>query len=199
MVGTCAIPSSDPISVSSSNEHFHLCLLALAEKGNRTAPIAARLQSQPTRIDALLGSTDPTSLTAAGWIVFKRRRFPRSSIAFDMTVRLSKLHQNMTAIRPFCYLRLPGNTDHLELAPGPASAGFLFFLRGRVSHCITVGAARFSSAGVQPDLRFGTSSPRFLRFQKRMARSASARTTVSSMCFNAKPLSKWTTSSSSRR
>ncbi len=66
MVGTLPIHSSDPILASSSDHHIHLCLLALAERGNQGTPIAARLQSRPARIGALLGAGDPTTLAAAG-------------------------------------------------------------------------------------------------------------------------------------
>jgi hypothetical protein len=61
-----AVGSSAPILVSSSDEHIHLCLLALAEKGNSSTSIAARQQSHPSRIGSLLGLTDPTTLTATG-------------------------------------------------------------------------------------------------------------------------------------
>jgi hypothetical protein len=66
MVGKVPIHSSDPISASSSDHHIHLCLLALAERGNQDTPIAARLQSRPARIGALLGAGNPTTLAAAG-------------------------------------------------------------------------------------------------------------------------------------
>jgi hypothetical protein len=66
MVGTLPIHSSNPIVASSSDHHVHLCLLALAERGNQDTPIAARLQSRPARIGALLGAGDPTTLAAAG-------------------------------------------------------------------------------------------------------------------------------------
>jgi hypothetical protein len=66
MVGSIPIHMSAPIFVSSSDDHVHLCLLALAEKGNQTIPIAARLQTRPSRIAALLGQDDPTSLAAVG-------------------------------------------------------------------------------------------------------------------------------------
>jgi hypothetical protein len=69
MVGTIPIHVSAPILVSSSDDHVHLCLLALAERGNQSTPIAARLQTRPSRISALLGPDDPTSLAAVGWLV----------------------------------------------------------------------------------------------------------------------------------
>jgi hypothetical protein len=66
MVGTYPIQSSDPILASKSDHHIYLCLLALAERGNRDTPIAARLQSRPARLGELLGASDPTTLAAAG-------------------------------------------------------------------------------------------------------------------------------------
>jgi hypothetical protein len=58
MVGRCPIQSFD--------QHIHLCLLTLAERGNQDTPIAARLQSRPARLGDLLGASDPTTLAAAG-------------------------------------------------------------------------------------------------------------------------------------
>ncbi len=66
MVGVIPIHVSHPILVSSSDDDVHLCLLALAEKGNQDTPIAARLQTRPSRITTLLGANDPTSLAALG-------------------------------------------------------------------------------------------------------------------------------------
>ena len=50
----------------STTDDIHLCLLALAEAGNSPAPIAARIQSRPRRLEALLGHDEITSVQARG-------------------------------------------------------------------------------------------------------------------------------------
>jgi hypothetical protein len=62
MVCTIPIHVPSPIIASSSDDYVHLCLLALVEHGNQSTPIAAR----PSRVAALLGPDDPTSLAALG-------------------------------------------------------------------------------------------------------------------------------------
>jgi hypothetical protein len=76
MVGTLPLHSSTPISVSSSDESIHLCLLALAEQGNQSRPIVARLQSRPARLHALLGSDSPTVMAARGRSAYNFHRRP---------------------------------------------------------------------------------------------------------------------------
>ena len=66
MVGHFPTNSLDPILASSSDSDIHLCLLALAEIGNSSTPIAARLQSNPSHIGSLLGVDDPTYAASAG-------------------------------------------------------------------------------------------------------------------------------------
>ena len=64
MVGTLPIHDNTAISWVSSDESIHLCLLALAERGNQSSPIAARFQSRPHRLSALLGH-DSSAVIAA--------------------------------------------------------------------------------------------------------------------------------------
>jgi hypothetical protein len=64
MVGTLPIHHNTAISSVSSDESIHLCLLALAERGNQSSPIAARFQSRPHRLSALLGH-DSSAVIAA--------------------------------------------------------------------------------------------------------------------------------------
>jgi hypothetical protein len=127
MVGTYAIPLLDPTLVSSSDEHIHLCLLALVEKGNSQTPIAARLQSHPSRIGSLLGSDDPTSLTATGGSAynFHTRPFQYSrprSIRLDrfqtaaVSEELSRLRHDCQAVET-----APDHDgDKVILPPAPA-------------------------------------------------------------------------------
>ena len=68
----------------STADDIHLCLLALAEAGNSPAPIAARLQSRPRRLEALLGHDEITSVQARGGSAYNfltrpfQHRRPRS-------------------------------------------------------------------------------------------------------------------------
>jgi hypothetical protein len=95
MVGTLPIHSTLPISSVSSDDSIHLCLLALAEQGNQASPIAARFQSQPRQLEALLGHDSSAAVASRakdrrtisnavlsneygleqfGWTVFKWRQ-----------------------------------------------------------------------------------------------------------------------------
>jgi hypothetical protein len=113
MVGTTSIPIhlSVPICVSSSDDHAHLCLLALAERGNQSTPIAARLQTRPSRIAALMGLDDPTALAALGGSAynFHTRPFQYSRprpIRLDrfqtaaVTTELRRLQTACCAVKP---------------------------------------------------------------------------------------------------
>jgi hypothetical protein len=64
MVDTLPIHHNTAISSVSSDESIHLCLLALAERGNQASPIAARFQSRPHRLSALLGHDSPAVIAA---------------------------------------------------------------------------------------------------------------------------------------
>ncbi len=129
MVGTLPLHSSTPISISSSDESIHLSLFALAEQGNQSRAIAARLQSRPACLHALLGSNSPTVIAARGGLaynfyrrpfhmcsraqfgltVFRRQPFPLNYIAFDSSVKLSKGHRNMTGTRLSLHLPQHGS------------------------------------------------------------------------------------------
>jgi hypothetical protein len=50
----------------STTHDIHLCLLALAETGNSPLPIAARIQSRPRQLHALLGKDEITAIQARG-------------------------------------------------------------------------------------------------------------------------------------
>jgi hypothetical protein len=50
----------------SAADDVHFCLLALAEAGNSPSPIAARIQSQPHRLESLLGKNTVTAIQATG-------------------------------------------------------------------------------------------------------------------------------------
>jgi hypothetical protein len=111
MVGTILTHVSTPIIASSSDDDVHLCLLALAEQGNQSTPIAARLQTRPSRITALLGSDDPTSLAALGGSAynFHTRPFQYSrprTIRLDrfqtvaVTAELRRLRTECSAVEP---------------------------------------------------------------------------------------------------
>jgi hypothetical protein len=110
-MGATPIHVSTPIVASSSDDDVHLCLLALAEHGNQSTPIAARLQTRPSRIAALLGPDGPTSLTALGGSAynFHSRPFQYSrprSIRLDrlqataVTAELRRLRTKCYAVEP---------------------------------------------------------------------------------------------------
>jgi hypothetical protein len=111
MVDTIPIRCSAPILGSSSDDHVHLCLLALAERGNQVTPIAARLQTRPSRVSALLGPEDPTSIAACGGSAynFHTRPFQYSRprpIRLDrfqtmaVTAELRRLRTECDAVEP---------------------------------------------------------------------------------------------------
>jgi hypothetical protein len=116
MVGTLPLPSSTPIDVSSSDESIHLCLLALAEQGNQSRPIAARLQSRPARLHALLGSDSPTVMAARGGSAYNFHRRPFQHVRprpirldrFQTAAVSSELHRLRFEIRVSCYRRGTG-------------------------------------------------------------------------------------------
>ncbi len=66
LMGKTPIHVSVSITPFSSNDDIHRCFLALAEGGNQTSPIAARFQTRPARIDALVGAASAAALTAHG-------------------------------------------------------------------------------------------------------------------------------------
>jgi hypothetical protein len=113
MVGTIPIHCSAPILVSSSDDHVYLCLLALAERGNQSTPIAARLQTRPSSVTALLEPDDPTSVTALGGSAynFHTRPFQYSrprSIRLDR-FQTSAVTMELRRLQTECYA--------VELAP----------------------------------------------------------------------------------
>ena len=65
-MGTTPIHVSGSITPFSSNDDIHRCLLALAEGGNQTSSIAARFQTRPERIGALVGAASDAARTAQG-------------------------------------------------------------------------------------------------------------------------------------
>ena len=65
-MGKTPIHVSGSITPFSSNDDIHRCLLAIAEGGNQTSPIAARFQTRPERIDALVGAASEAARTAQG-------------------------------------------------------------------------------------------------------------------------------------
>ena len=113
MVGKYPIRSPDPIVVSSSDHQIHLCLLALAERGNQDIPIAARLQSRPSRLGELLGASEPTTLAAAGGSAynFHSRPFQYSR---PKPLRLDRLQTKAVADE---ISRLRHVCNAVELAP----------------------------------------------------------------------------------
>jgi hypothetical protein len=66
LTGATPLHSEHIISRLSSADEIHFCLLALADEGNSPAPIAARIQSNPQRLGALLGDNEVTSIQARG-------------------------------------------------------------------------------------------------------------------------------------
>jgi hypothetical protein len=76
MVGTLPIHDNTAISWVSSDESIHLCLLALAERGNQSSPIAARFQSRPHRLSALLGHDSSAVIAARGGSAYNFERRP---------------------------------------------------------------------------------------------------------------------------
>jgi hypothetical protein len=80
----------------STTDDIHLCLLALAEAGNSPLPIAARIQSRPRQLDALLGKDETTSIQARGGSAynFMTRPFQHHR---PRTIRLDKAQQTAVA------------------------------------------------------------------------------------------------------
>jgi hypothetical protein len=66
LTGATPLHSEHTISRLSSADEIHLCLSALADKGNSPVPIAARIQSNPRRLGALLSENEVTSVQARG-------------------------------------------------------------------------------------------------------------------------------------
>ena len=127
MVGTIPIHLSAPILVSSSDDQVHLCLLALAERGNQSTPIAARLQTRPSRVSALLGPDDPTSLTALGGSAYNFHTRPFQYLR-PLLIRLDRFQTaavttELRRLRTECYAVEPAlehDNDKAIMASAPA-------------------------------------------------------------------------------
>jgi hypothetical protein len=127
MVGTIPIHCSSPILASSSDDHVHLCLLALAKRGNRSTLIAARLQTRPSSVAALLGPDDSTSVAALGGSAynFHTRHFQYSrprSIRLDR-FQTSAVTMELRRLQTECYaaeLAPEHDGDKAIMASAPA-------------------------------------------------------------------------------
>ena len=65
LLGSEAFPGQPWIAEGLSDEAIHDMLLRIAQQGNSDRPIAARVQSHPSRVAHLLGQDDATSIHAA--------------------------------------------------------------------------------------------------------------------------------------
>ncbi len=208
MVGTIPIHSSAPILVSSSDDYVHLCLLALAERGHQSTPIAARLQTRPSRVSALLGPDDPTALAAVGGSAYDFHTLPFQlsrprSIRLDrfqtaaVTAELRRLREECHAVEPApehdgdkalltsaqAWERTP-----LQMAHGHANVAYPCSIGVRMLGFIIV-SARSHSIVVAPQVwRFAISNLLFSSYLKRTARSASAPIIGNSTSFSGRPL-----------
>ena len=63
--GQGTMPGQPWIANGASDQAIHDVLLAIAQRGNSSEPIAARAQSHPTRVARLLGHTNPSAVQAA--------------------------------------------------------------------------------------------------------------------------------------
>ena len=113
MVGTLPLHHHIAISSVSSNESIHLCLLALAERGNQSSPIAARFQSRPRRLHALLGRDSSTVIAAREGSAYNFERRP-FQYARPRSIRLDRFQ---TAAVSAELHRLRFDCHAIEVAP----------------------------------------------------------------------------------
>ena len=113
MVGTLPIHHHAAISLVSSDESIHLCLLALAERGNQSSPIAARFQSRPRRLHALLGRDSSAVISAREGSAYNFERRP-FQYARPRSIRLDRFQ---TAAVSAELHRLRFDCHAIEVAP----------------------------------------------------------------------------------
>ncbi len=107
--GTIPLHPNHTITRLSTADDVHFCLLALAEAGNSPAPIAARIQQQPQRLEAILGRDAIISIQSRGGSAYNfttrpfQHRRPRT-IRLDraqqaaVNSEISRLHHDCQAV-----------------------------------------------------------------------------------------------------
>ncbi len=113
MVGALPIHPHIAISSVSSDDSIHLCLLALAEGGNQSSPIAARFQSRPRRLSALLGRDSSAVIAARGGSAYNFERRPFQHVR----PRAIRLDRFQTAAVSEELRRLRFDCNAIEVAP----------------------------------------------------------------------------------
>jgi hypothetical protein len=107
--GTIPLHPEHTLTRLSTADDVHFCLLALAEAGNSPIPIAARIQQQSQRLEAILGKDAITSIQSWGGSAYNfttrpfQHRRPRT-IRLDraqqaaVTSEISRLHRDCHAV-----------------------------------------------------------------------------------------------------